>query len=361
MAASFVSYVQRMLYSLTQLPSSLMTYFKGYYSRVFATIVDRSSEPALVVTGTTAECRYRLDNNSSATLSLPDGRKLGYAQYGLQTGHAILYLHGLPGSRIEAAFLDTIAVRLEARIIAVDRPGYGWSSPHPNRTILDHAKDVEHLAERLEIDVYAVMGISGGGPYALACAAYLPADKLKAVAIICGLGPPDIGNWGMNLGNWLGFTLGWRYTPGLVHFWFWREPAARLDLTDEERLERLLRQVSKTKSKAHPKDFAVFSDVDRMRLYLRSSRESYSQGFDGIALDGHLISMDFGFRIEDIRSNLPVQLWYGKHDTHVPLNHGEQIAARLGSRARLRKEEETHASIVTNWEEQILEDLVRAM
>jgi pimeloyl-ACP methyl ester carboxylesterase len=348
-----------MLYSLTQLPSSLITYFKGYYSRGFATIVDRSSESALVVTGTTAECRYRLDNNSSATLSLPDGRKLGYAQYGLQTGHAILYLHGLPGSRIEAAFLDTIAVRLEARIIAVDRPGYGWSSPHPNRTILDHVKDVEHLAERLELDTYAALGISGGGPYALACAAYLPADKLKAVSIVCGLGPPDIGNWGMNWGNWLGFTLGYRYTPGLVHWWFEQEAAARLDLTDEERLELLQRQFSK--SKAHPKDVAVYSDVDRMRLWLRSARESYSQGFDGLAQDGHLVSMDFGFRIEDIRSNLPVQLWYGNLDTSVPLNHGEQIAARLGSRAHLRREDETHATIVTNWEEQILEDLVRAM
>jgi hypothetical protein len=130
-------------------------------------------------------------------------------------------------------------------------------------------------------------------------------------------------------------------------------------LTDEERLERLQRQFSKIK--AHPKDVAIFGDVDRMRLYLRSARESYSQGFDGLAQDGHLVSMDFGFRIEDIRSNLPVQLWYGNLDTSVPLNHGEQIAARLGSRAHLRREDETHATIVTNWEEQILEDLVRAM
>ncbi|MCJ1254051.1 hypothetical protein MMC24_001865 [Lignoscripta atroalba] len=361
MAASFASYVQQMLYNLTQLPSSLITYFKGYYSGVFGTIVDRPSEPALVVTETTAECRYRLDINSSATLSLPDGRKLGYAQYGLQTGHAIIYLHGLPGSRMEAAFLDTIAVRLEVRIIAVDRPGFGWSSPHPNRTILGHAKDVEHLAERLKLDSYGVLGISAGGPYALACAAYLPADKLKAVSIVCGLGPPDIGNSDMNWANWLGFTLGYRYFPGLVRWWFEQEPAARLDLTDEGRLERLQRQFSKTKSKAHPKDVAVFSDVDRMRLFLRSSRECFAQGFDGLLQDGKLISMDFGFRIEDIRSNLPVQLWYGKLDTYVPLSHGEQIAARLGSRANLRREDETHASIVTNWEEQILEDLVRAM
>ena len=360
MAASFVSYVQRMLYSLTQLPSLLITYFKGYYSRVFATIVDRSSESALVVTGTTAECRYRLDNNSSATLSLPDGRKLGYAQYGLQTGHAILYLHGLPGSRIEAAFLDTIAVRLEARIIAVDRPGYGWSSPHPNRTILDHVKDVEHLAERLELDTYAVLGISGGGPYALACAAYLPADKLKAVSIVCGLGPPDIGNWGMNWGNWLGFTLGYRYTPGLVHWWFEREAAARLDLTDEERLELLQRQFSKNQRLTRRMlQFIVMltgCDCGCGRLVSLTLRDSMVLRKMATSSAWTLAS---GLRIFDLicLSSCGME----SLTLHVPLNHGEQIAARLGSRAHLRREDETHASIVTNWEEQILEDLVRAM
>jgi len=273
----------------------------------------------------------------------------------------VFYLHGLPGSRVEAAFLDTIAGRLEARIIAVDRPGYGWSSPHPNRTILDHAKDLEHLAERLELDSYAALGVSGGGPYVLACAAYLPADKLKAVSIVCGIGPPDIGNSGMNWNNWLGFTLGWRYAPGMSARWVAQGPASRLDLTDEERLELFQREVWKSKPKADPKEFAFFSDIDRMKLYLRTAREAYSQGFDALAQDGHLLGTDFGFRVEDIRSDLPVQLWYGKKDTSVPLNHGEQIAARLGPNARLRREDETHASILMNWEEQILEELVKAM
>jgi pimeloyl-ACP methyl ester carboxylesterase len=331
-----------------------MAFFKNWYS-------DRSSKPASLTTGTNTECRYRLDGTSSATLILPDGRKLGYAQYGLQTGRAILYCHGLPGSRLESAFLDTIATRLEARIIAVDRPGYGWSSPHPNRTLLDHAKDVQHLAERLELDAYAVMGISGGGPYALACAASLPAEKLKAAAIVCGLGSPDMGYRGMNWFHWLGFTLGWRYFPGLSCWWFSRDAAARLDLTDDERLELLQRQFSKTKSKADPKDVAFFTDLDRMRLFLRSYREVYAQGSAAMGQDGQLLCKDFGFRIEDIRSDLPVRLWYGTRDNHVPLNHGKQIAARIGSGAHLRTEEETHASIVMNWSEQILEDLVRAM
>ncbi len=94
---------------------------------------------------------------TSATLTLPDGRKLGYAQYGLRTGRTVFYLHGLPGSRIEAAAFDAMAVKLGARIIAVDRPGIGWSSPLPERTILDHVKDIEHLAEFIELDSYGVL------------------------------------------------------------------------------------------------------------------------------------------------------------------------------------------------------------
>lgn len=102
-------------------------------------------------------CRFRLDNDSSSTLTLPDGRKLGYAQYGSLTGHAILYQHGLPGSRLEAASLEDLGLELGARIIAVDRPGIGWSSPNPSRKMLDHPKDLESLAEHLGLEKYSVI------------------------------------------------------------------------------------------------------------------------------------------------------------------------------------------------------------
>lgn len=108
--------------------------------------------------GNTAEsCRYRLDNTTSATVTLPDGRELGYAQYGSQPGRAVLYIHGLPGSRIEATIWEELAVRMGVRMISVDRPGYGWSSPHPDRRLLDYANDMQHLAERLELEEYSVL------------------------------------------------------------------------------------------------------------------------------------------------------------------------------------------------------------
>lgn len=102
-------------------------------------------------------CRYRLDNDTSAILTLSDGRTLGYAQYGSPTGKAILYQHGFPGSRIEAAGYHDLGKELGLRVIAIDRPGHGWSSPHPGSTLLDWPKDVEVLAEHLNLETYSVL------------------------------------------------------------------------------------------------------------------------------------------------------------------------------------------------------------
>lgn len=102
-------------------------------------------------------CRYRLDDDSSDTCTLPDGRKLGYAQYGCLTGKAVFWIHGLPGSRTEGAYFHDHGIELGARIIATDRPGMGLSSPQPGRTLLDWSKDVEMLAAHLGLTEYSLL------------------------------------------------------------------------------------------------------------------------------------------------------------------------------------------------------------
>ena len=171
------------------------------------------------------KCRFRLDTDSSDTITLPDGRKLGYAQYGSATGQAIIYLHGLPGSRLEAAGYHDIALSLYARIIAIDRPGLGLSSPYPQRTLLDFPKDVQHLAEHLNLSTYSVLGVSGGGPYALACAFSLPPTRLKCVSLVCGMGPMDIGMSGADWEHWFGFPWGWLFSPVFLIRLFFRRTA----------------------------------------------------------------------------------------------------------------------------------------
>lgn len=104
-----------------------------------------------------AQPQFRTDTDSSDTLTLPDGRNLGYAQYGSLNGRPIFFMHGFPGSRLEGAGFHALGLELGARVIAVDRPGIGWSSPYPNRTLLDFPKDLEHLADHLGLDGYSVL------------------------------------------------------------------------------------------------------------------------------------------------------------------------------------------------------------
>ena len=163
----------------------------------------------------------------------------------------------------------------------------------------------------------------------------------------------------MDWPHWLGFSFGWRLFPGLTRWWFQRDISCQLDTDDETRFKSLQRQFSNPK--ANPKDVEALSDPEFIRLHLRTTRQSFAQGLDGMLQDGKLIASDFGFRVEDIRPDLPVRLWYGKQDTFVPCHHGEQIAARLRGGAHLRIEDETHASITIRLRQRVLQDLVRSM
>lgn len=102
-------------------------------------------------------CRYNTSNSTSSTITLPDGRKLGYAQYGASAGRPIFFLHGLATTRIDAAAYDEVAKELNVRIIAPDRPGTGLSSPQPGRTLLDYPKDIDMLATYLGISEYGIL------------------------------------------------------------------------------------------------------------------------------------------------------------------------------------------------------------
>ena len=123
------------------------------------------------------------------TFSLPDRRVLGFAEYGVPDGKPVLYFHGYPSSRLEAEPADEMARCRGLRFIALDRPGFGLSTPQPHRRILDWPKDVQAFAKGMRLPPFAVLGLSGGGPFALACAHALPRDMLTAVGLFAS-GPP---------------------------------------------------------------------------------------------------------------------------------------------------------------------------
>ncbi len=248
----------------------------------------------------------------------------------------------------------------------------GWSSPDPRplreRSVLDHAKDINALAEHLQLGGYGVIATSGGGPYGLACAYALAGGagmpKLKAVSVVTGLGMPDMSQSYPASVVWLNKNLSLRW---LIKWMFSRAPEWQLCLSDEERAEAMRKNFDVNNT--HPADLEVAMHPrqhDWKRLFLCSTRQAVSQGWDGFLDDAAVLSAEPGFRVEDISSQLPVQLWYGMADSNVSPKVGVEIAQRLSAGGNMKvelhmQEGETHASTQVKYQRRILEDLSNVM
>jgi pimeloyl-ACP methyl ester carboxylesterase len=275
------------------------------------------------------------------TIKLRDGRRLGYAQFGSPNALPVFYFHGWPGSRLEAGFFDIPSVQM----IGVDRPGYGLSDPSSERKLEDWPRDVKELADQLGIDKFAVVGMSGGGPYAAACAYYLR-ERLTKVAIIAGLGPPAAPGMA---GNRVGFLLDLGQRPlrsavlmnvmrALI-----RAPAA------EKHFDRIKHRLSRASK-----------DVDAMTpeflsMLLMSFREGLRASAKGPSSDAKIYGEPWPFALSDIR--VPVAVWHGTHDAQVPVSIGHHYAKQIPNARGSFPEGEGHVSIVTNYIEAIIGDL----
>ena len=124
-------------------------------------------------------------------IKLPDGRQLGYAEYGVPTGSPVLFFHGAPGSRHIHADMANISTRHGIRLIAVERPGYGLSDLQTKRTLLDWPDDIAALTDMLGLQRFAIIGFSMGSAYALACA-YKLSNRVTKIALAGALAPQDV-------------------------------------------------------------------------------------------------------------------------------------------------------------------------
>jgi pimeloyl-ACP methyl ester carboxylesterase len=114
-------------------------------------------------------------------LTLSDGRTLAYSTIGASDGPVVCYQHGAPGGRLELLGLDDAFTAAGIRVVTADRPGYGGSTPLADRTTADWTDDVAALADHVGAERFGVIGLSSGGPYAVACAALLPGRVIGAV------------------------------------------------------------------------------------------------------------------------------------------------------------------------------------
>lgn len=186
-------------------------------------------------------------------LSLSDGRKLGYVEYGFKDGFPLLYFHGLPGSRLEAEKLASTALKMQCRLIGIDRPGMGLSSPHKKRTISDWAKDIEEFANILNLQTFSIIGHSGGAPYIAACASHIP-ERLHRAVVISGLAPFDYPEAISSLPT-SQKSMHWivRYLPALLKLMM-RLSFKALD--NPARLEKMLKQLPEIDAKIFENEHA---------------------------------------------------------------------------------------------------------
>jgi len=265
-----------------------------------------------------AIARPKLEGN----VAVGEDRQIGFAEFGDPVGRAVFWLHGTPGARRQIPMEARVyAEQANIRLIGLDRPGIGSSTPYRYGCVREFADDLRAIADTLGIDRMAVVGLSGGGPYTLGCAASMP-DRVVAAGVIGGVAPtvgPDAIGGGLmgNLGTRVAPLLQVAGSPigvaasTLIKF---IKPVASpaVDLygrVSPEADRRLL---------ARPEIKAMFLDD-----LLNGSRKQLAAPFCDIVV----FARDWGFRLGEI--TLPVRWWHGDADHIVPFRHGEHVVSLL--------------------------------
>ncbi len=290
-----------------------------------------------------------LTGHLNQTLTLQDGRVLGFAECGDLAGRTVLYFHASGSSRLERPADESILAELGIRFVTVDRPGHGLSYPQPGRRLLDWPDDVGQLADHLGIADFHVIGWSAGGAPALACAAKLP-ERVLAVAVVSGVSPPDCpGQYkGLPLANRL-WKFGARRIPALVRLI--RRAAYPLIMGD-------LEDAGRTMSMSFPlEDQRLLDEPEALRRFAQDIQEGYRQGWEGPVQDDIVNAQSWGFRLEDIAQR--VDLWHGEIDENIGLHHAHCLHSRLPHSRLTVWEGEAHLALMVHWRE-ILAALVQS-
>lgn len=225
-------------------------------------------------------------------------------------------------------------------MISYDRPGYGGSTPCPGRTVASAAEDVTAIANELNLKRLLIWGFSGGGPYALACAALLP-DLVVAVAALASFAPYSATglDWlaGMGEGNVAVFGAALKGREAVQQ----RVEAASPGMinADSANLIEVFRPF------LCPADVAVFTE-DFADYLLNGIREGIKERRDGWIEDYLMFITSWGFKLSQIR--IPVLLLHGKQDRFVPFSHGEWLAGKIPNVDARLLADDGHLTLITH-------------
>ena len=254
------------------------------------------------------------------TVSLNDGRVLGFEQWGDRAGQPVFLLHGTPGCRLSRHPDAPLWSRLGLRLITIDRPGYGLSSALPERRVSHAAHDVAAVADAIGTERFMVAGGSGGGPHALACAALLK-DRVRACAAVACAAPlvkDELdGVIGLNRDAYRILTEEGR--TGMVSF------------LGELRTQILADPLEATRTNladAPPEDVEWNAREDVQRVRLEAMVEALRPGVDGWVDDAvSLFGEDWDIDLRAI--TCPTRFWHSANDRNGPVSAIERVARRV--------------------------------
>lgn len=261
-------------------------------------------------------CRPRMPTS----ITLHDGRRLVYQECGPIGGIPVLYCHGAIGTPLEAAVdLDALAFELGVRYVSLCRPGVGGSDPAPGRTLLSLADDVRTLVDHLGFERFAVLGVSAGGPYALAIAHRL-GERVSRTGVCSSLSPlcPPHHTPGMNRRIRLGLKLLARHPEPCARLGDWVLPFVR-------RHPGLLTHV--IAAHAAPEERAQLHAPGERHAAGTSFLDACADGARGLIEDYLTYTRDWGFAPSEVATE--VHLWHGLRDPLVPMEHALQLAVAL--------------------------------
>lgn len=283
-----------------------------------------------------------------STLTLADGRTYGYAEWGDPAGAPLFWIHGTPGGRLSRHPDTSLWQRLGLRVVTVDRPGYGLSTPLPGRPVAHIAADVAAVADQLGLDRFAVLGGSGGGPHALAVAAQLT-NRVLACAPVCSAAPPDAADITqmieLNRKAFQIITEAGR--PGYAQFLAgWRD----------QLLADPVGGLRAAMADAAEQDLDWLSREDVQQVQAESLADALAPGVDGWVDDGiSLIHDPWGFDPADIRC--PTRFWHSDDDANAPLSAIRRVVDQVPG-ARLTTWHAQGHTAPSRYAEQVLSDLL---
>jgi pimeloyl-ACP methyl ester carboxylesterase len=258
-------------------------------------------------------------DRTSRTVRVADGRRIGYAEYGDPRGASVLALHGTPGSRFMFALTDKAARERRLRIFAPERPGYGLSDFRRKDGLLQAADDLRWFADAVGLRRFAVIGVSGGGPYAVAAAASM-AERVALLALISPVGPiaECRSKIRMSKLHRLIFTkIGPSRSSGAAFFWSLRHVVRYApDLAYRGLMQRVA-----------PSDRSVLLRGEVKANLQTALREGLRPGIAGARQDLRLFCAPWGLRLKEL--DVPTVIWQGSDDTIVPAGAAYHLAETL--------------------------------